>query len=112
MESHYELESQIKELEKITGKEYDENDMTIQRLSVQRNCFNSIWIMVAVTPVIMFLLLYFVEPAFIQEKVGNRWVIDNKKLWMYWALFTFIVWILLFLYAFSRGYASNSEMCY
>ena len=77
----------------------------------QRVCFSSIWILVALAPVIIFILIYFIEPGFIQKKEGNNYVIDNRKLWGYWALFTFIIWVLLLMYAYSRGYKSNLELC-
>ena len=78
----------------------------------KRTCFSSIWILVIIVPIIMFILLYFIEPGFIQKKEGNKYVIDNAKLWSDWALFTFLTWVLILLYVYSRGYKSNIDFCY
>lgn len=104
------INSQIQELKEIIGT--PEDSVMESKHRVQRVCFSSIWILVAITPVVVFLLLFFIEPGFIQKKQGNEWVIDNQKLWSYWALFTFCIWVLLALYSFSRGYRSNVDMCY
>ena len=89
----------------------DNTEMSEKMPSYQRVCFSSVWILVALTPVIVFILLYFIEPGFIQKKVGNDYVINNRLLWGYFALFTFIIWILVLLYVYSRGYKSNIDMC-
>ena len=100
----------VKEYKEIIGTPL-EGDRGTDTVIVERVCFSSIWILVALTPVVMFLLLYFIEPGFIQKRSGNEWVIDNKKLWLYWALFSFIVWIMLCFYTFSRGFKSNIDVC-
>lgn len=76
-----------------------------------RFCFNSIWILFAVIPVIIFLTLFFMEPGFIQKKDGNKYVLDKSKLLTFWAAFTAGFWLLIILYAFSRGYTSNTDIC-
>ena len=76
-----------------------------------RVCFSSIWILVAIIPIVVFILLYFIEPGFIQKREGNMWIISNNLLWGYWALFTFVNWVLVLMYVSSRGYKSNVEMC-
>ena len=100
----------VKEYKEIIGTPL-EGDRGTDAVIVERVCFSSIWILVAIVPVIMFLLLYFIEPGFIQKRSGNEWVIDNQKLWLYWALFSFVVILLLFFYMFSRGYRSNIDVC-
>ncbi len=110
METQDDINSQIAELREIIGT--PEDRVVESKREVQRVCFSSVWILIAITPVVMFILLYFIEPGFIQKKEGNKYVIDNRKLWGYWFLFTFVVWVLLFLYMFSRGYKSNIDMCY
>lgn len=90
---------QKKELQDLTGGGWP------------NKCFNSIWLVVIAIPIIVFVLLYWVEPGFVQRKEGNKYIRDEGRLWLWTFIISAILWVLVWLYAYARGY-SGSQLCY
>lgn len=74
------------------------------------NCINMLWVIAILIPIIIGLLLFFVNPSFLQKKEGGKQVRNMKKFWIWTISVTLVLWGLLFLYTYCAGYDKVSSM--
>ena len=60
-------------------------------------------------PFIIALVLYFLNPKFVQKK-GKKAVRDSKKVIQWTVVFTVVIWIALYLYTYCTS-AGGSALC-
>lgn len=85
-------------------------DSATKSVKESESCFPMLMIVGIVTPFILLLLLFFLQPSFVQKKESNKYVRDGKKIF-YWSLgLTIIVWLGLYLYSYCIGY-NNTMLC-
>jgi hypothetical protein len=66
-------------------------------------CIPTMLIMAALVPVVVWVLLFLVQPRFVQKKEGSKSVRDNKRVFYWTLLFTGLVWIAMYGYAWCKG---------
>ena len=64
----------------------------------------------AVAPVLIFLVLFFLSPSFVQRKEGNKYVRDLGKVFMWVVILTLVVWGGMYLFSYCAGY-EGSAVC-
>ena len=74
-------------------------------------CASTLYIIAAIIPVGTFLILYFAKPGFVQSKDGDTNVRSGKKVFWWTLLITFILWIIVYLFGYYRGYNLFGAVC-
>lgn len=92
-----ELQEQISSVsEKATGKE---------------KCVPTMLIAGIVAPILVWILLYFLQPSFVQKKEGTKYVRDSTKVFYWTVLITVIIWVAMYLFSYCQGYQSAAMLC-
>src|SRR5690348_15878779 len=90
-------------------------DQEIDQLSKQLGmegpgCFPTMIIVAIAIPIVLWLLLYFVSPSFVQVKDGSSFVRSNKKVVMWTFGLSVVLWLGLWLFTYCQGYQSH-QLC-
>ena len=104
MSKEQRLASQIEDLEKHLEKE---------RMSIvsKETCFPTMLILGVLAPIIIWVILFFIQPRFVQDKEGNRQVRSNTKVFYWTVIFTLLVWIGMYLWTWCKGFKNVSLLC-
>lgn len=84
-----ELSSEVKKLE--------------QSLGGNAKCAPKVLIVGALTPLVAWLGLYFLQPRFVQKKEGEKYERDSGKVLWWSVIITLIVWLVMYLYTMYGG---------
>ena len=87
-------------IEKIGGK-----------VTRKEKCLPTMLIAGIAAPVLIWLVLYFVQPRFVSEKEGNKHVRSNTKVFYWTVLFTVLIWISMYLWTWCRGFDKIAMLC-
>ncbi len=80
-------------------------------VSKKEKCLPMIYIIGAVVPFIIGMVLFFLQPSFVQSKSGSEYVRDNKKVTMWTVGLSIGVLLMLFLYSYCSGYKNMTKIC-
>ncbi|ALX27527.1 hypothetical protein GMAR_ORF153 [Golden Marseillevirus] len=72
------------------------------------NCYPLLVAVGAVVPLLVWLVLYFIQPRFIQTRKDVGYVQDNWKLLKWTLLITLIVWALFWAFTFCKDYKQQT----
>lgn len=96
-------------------KKVEEIQSQLEKMSTKANskekCIPTMLIAGVVTPLLLFMLLFFLKPSFVQKKDGNRYERDNTKVFYWTVLATGVVWISMYLYTYCSGYQKGAMLC-
>ena len=89
-----------------------QNKASVSQSSTKAKCFPTMVVLGAVVPVILFAILFFVSPSFVQIQDDNgQYTRSNTKVF-YWTLFaSTLVWVGMFLFTYCRGYKKSALLC-
>jgi heme/copper-type cytochrome/quinol oxidase subunit 2 len=77
----------------------------------KEKCIPTMLIAGIIAPILVWLVLYFLQPSFVQKKDGNKYVRDNTLVF-YWTVFvTVIIWVSMYLFTYCQGYDSAAMLC-
>lgn len=68
-------------------------------------CIPTMAIAAAVIPLLIFLVLFFLQPGFVQRTEGNKSVRSVQKVFIYTLVISLIAWALMYCYSFFTGSA-------
>lgn len=94
----------VEQLENLLGEHQS-------KVQSKQKCLPTMMIAGAITPVILFLLFFFIKPSFVQVKEGNKFVRSGKKVFMYTIVLTLVTWLGMYLFTYCRGYNRASMLC-
>ncbi len=95
--------------EKVSQLQHELDSVT-KDLNTQDKCLPISLIIAGVTPIVLALGLYFLQPGFVQKKEGNKYVRSGGKIFQYTIIFTVVVWAIIFGIVYGCG-ASTSLLC-
>jgi hypothetical protein len=96
--------------ERVEGLEKKLQEAT-QGVSKQDSCFPTLMVIGIAIPFVLLLLLFFLQPSFVQKKEGTKYVRDGKKVF-YWSLgITLVMWVGLYLYSYCLGFNNAAMVC-
>nr|WNL49855.1 transmembrane domain containing protein [Marseillevirus sp.] len=72
------------------------------------NCFPLLVAVGAVTPLIVWLVLYFIQPKFIQTRKDTGYAPDNWKLLKWTAVITIGIWLIFWAFTFCKDYKQQT----
>ena len=71
-------------------------------------CIPTMAIAAAVAPVLIFLVLFFLSPSFVQRKEGSKYVRCLKKVFMWTVILTLVIWGGMYLFTYCQGWEATS----
>lgn len=71
-------------------------------------CIPTSYIAAAVAPVLIFLVLFFLSPSFVQRKEGSKYVRDMKRVFAWTTGLTVVLWIGMYLFTYCAGWEGTS----
>lgn len=77
----------------------------------QANCFPTVLVSAILTPVIVWVILYFLQPNFVRRQEGNASLQDNSKVLVYTIIITAIIYAVGFGVSYFAGYDITSALC-
>lgn len=72
------------------------------------NCFPLLVAIGAITPLVVWLILYFIQPRFIHTRKDVGYVQDNWKLLKWTAIISVLLWIVFYLFTFCKDYKQQN----
>ena len=79
--------------------------------SNKEKCVPTMLIAGIVTPFLVWILLYFLQPSFVQKKEGAKYVRSGTKVF-YWAIIiSVVIWIAMYLFTWCKGYDKAAMIC-
>ena len=84
---------------------------TEKSVAAKDRCMPTMVIAGLATPLVLLLLLFFIQPRFVTRKEGKRKIRDGKKIALYTAIGTVLVWAVMYFYSKSQGMGSGSMTC-
>ena len=86
-------------------------DLETRKVASTERCFPTMLIASIATPFLLLLLLFFLQPSFVQRKEGEKYVRDGRRIF-YWTVgITVVVWLAMYLYTFCDGFSAMSMLC-
>lgn len=100
------LSSKIDQLTKMTKS-------TSENIKGKEKCFPTLLIVGIITPIIIWMLFYFIRPSFVQKKnTDGTYTRDNKKVLLWTFIISVVVWVCLYLWTYCKGYDKNAFTCF
>jgi len=85
-------------------------DLAGARITKKKKCIPTLLIVGMVIPFIVWLVLYALQPSFVQKKQGSKYVRDNMKIFQWTLLVSVIFWVALYLYSFCSSLRGKNPM--
>ena len=96
--------------DKIARLEKSIGELTDNIVSKEK-CMPTMVIVAIVSPLIIFLSLFFFSPSFVQRKDNTKYTRNNKKVFFYTLGFSLAIWGLIYLYTLCSGYDRTAMVC-
>lgn len=80
------------------------------KVNSKEKCFPTRSVIAISAPILAWVVLYLLQPSFVQKQEGKKFVRDNKKTALYALGISVVVWVCLFLFTYCYG-ARESKMC-
>lgn len=77
----------------------------------KEKCIPTMLIAGIVAPILVWVLLFFLQPSFVQKKEGVKYVRDNTKVFYWTVLVTVVIWIAMYLFTYCQGYEGAAMLC-
>lgn len=81
-----------------------------EELLGSEKCIPTISIAAAAAPVLIFLMLFFLSPSFVQRKEGTKYTRCLKRVFMWTVILSILVWTGMYLFSYCAGY-SGTAVC-
>lgn len=82
-----------------------------EKAAGKEKCIPTMLIAGIVAPILVWVLLYFLQPSFVQKKEGTKYVRDNTKVFYWTVLVTVVIWVAMYLFTYCQGYDSAAMLC-
>ena len=81
------------------------------KLDEKEKCIPIMLIVGAIVPIVVWLALYFIQPAFVKVQEGSKQVRSNTKVFYWTVIITVVAWVAMYLWAWCQGYDQISMLC-
>ena len=98
------FETKIRELQKSISKGKS-------KIARKERCIPTMLIAGIAAPILAWLLLYFIQPRFVQEKEGAKSIRSNTKVFYWTVLFTVLIWVGMYLWTWCQGFDKIAMLC-
>ena len=98
------FKDKVAQLEQATAE-------SARKVSSKEWCFPTLMIAGITAPFLLLILLFFLQPSFVQRKEGDKYVRDGRKVF-YWSIaMTLILWLGMYLYTYCGSFQAVSMLC-
>ena len=73
-------------------------------------CIPTMYIAAGIAPVLVFLILWFLSPGFVQKKEGEKYSRSTSKVFMWTLLSTAMLWIGMYVFTYCDSFV-NTSIC-
>lgn len=78
-----------------------------KKMKAADSCYPTLMIAGVIAPFLIMIILFFLQPSFVQRKEGEKYVRDGRRVF-YWAVaLTLLVWMGMYLYSYCTGYDAS-----
>lgn len=98
------FESQVQALQERINKQES-------KIASKEKCLPTMLIAGIVVPFLLWALLYFLQPSFVQKKDGTKYIRDGTKVFYYTVGITLVIWVAMYLFTYCQGYDKASMLC-
>ncbi len=77
----------------------------------KEKCIPTMLIAGIIAPILIWVLLYFLRPSFVQKRDGNKYIRCGTKVFYWTVLITVAIWVTMYLVTFCSGYKSTAMLC-
>lgn len=77
----------------------------------QAKCFPTILVATILTPIIVWLVLYFLQPWFVRKKEGSGTTKDNSKVLVWTVIITAVIAAIVFGFSWYMNYDFVGQLC-
>jgi hypothetical protein len=81
------------------------------KASKKEKCLPTMLIAGVAAPFFVALVLYFLQPSFVQTKEGTKYVRSSTKVFYYTVAVTVVLWIVMYLFTYCAGWNSAAMLC-
>lgn len=78
-----------------------------KKVSAADGCFPTLIAVGIAIPFLLLIILFFLQPSFVQRKEGNKFVRDGRKIFFWTVVMTAVAWLALYLYSWCTGYNAS-----
>lgn len=82
-----------------------------QKASSKEKCIPTMMIAGVIAPLLIFIVLFFLKPSFVQKKNGKRYERDNTKVFYWTVIVTAVVWLGMYMYTYCSNYQKGAMLC-
>ena len=86
-------------------------DSSTKSVAAKESCYPTLMIAGIAAPFLVLVLLFFLQPSFVQRKEGKKYVRDGKKTFFWSVALTLILWLGFYLYSYCTGYNAAGMVC-
>ena len=79
--------------------------------SSKEKCFPTMIVLGVLAPILVWILLYFLQPSFVQKREGDEYTRNSTKVFYWTVLITLIIWVALYLFSFCSGNKNMQMFC-
>lgn len=94
----------VSELEQATAD-------SARKVSSKEWCFPTLMIAGIAAPFLLLILLFFLQPSFVQRQEGDKYVRDGRKIFYWTVAITVILWLGMYLYSYCNGFDAAAMLC-
>lgn len=82
-----------------------------QKTGKIEKCFPTLMVVGIAIPFLMLILLFFLQPSFVQRQEGDKMVRDGRRIFYWTVAMTLIAWFGMYMYTYCTGYNATSMLC-
>lgn len=91
----------------------DQISQASKKINQPQNCLSYMFIGAVLIPVVLGMVLYFLQPGFVQvQDDSGKYVRSGKKVAYWTLLITLIAWVGLYLFTYCQGYTGGGLLCF
>ena len=76
----------------------------------KEKCVPTLMIIGVIVPILLWLVLYFTQPSFVQQKEGDKYTRSTRKVF-YWTIgATLVVWVALYMFTYFKSQSGGGSM--
>lgn len=86
-------------------------DDSAKKVSAKEWCFPTLMVAGIATPFLLLIILFFLQPSFVQRHDGEKYVRDGRKIFYWTIAMTLILWLGMYLYTYCVGANLAGMLC-
>jgi hypothetical protein len=82
-------------------------DQGSKKIKAADSCYPTLMIAGIAAPFLLLIILFFLQPSFVQVKEGDKYVRSGRKVFYWSVALTLLIWLGMYLYTYCMGYDAS-----